>query len=142
MSIERLEKVVKGVKIYKQDKILSPGTYPCHYSPKAKVLLIEDNGDVQIEKVKNLASRFNSQGCSLGILATEEHGNKYDGFKVKIIGPEKDLTICATNLFSALREFDKEGVDIIIAEGVEEKGLGLAIVDRLKKSQEGKMRNV
>ncbi|MBU1133358.1 MAG: threonylcarbamoyl-AMP synthase, partial [Candidatus Omnitrophica bacterium] len=45
VSIEKLKKVVKGVEIYKQDKILSPGMYPRHYSPKAKVMLVEGNGN-------------------------------------------------------------------------------------------------
>lgn len=134
VSIERLKKVIKGVKIYKQDKILSPGMYPRHYSPKAKVMLVEDNGNVQVEKVKNLASRFNSQGCFLGILAKEENADKYNGFKVKSIGQGNDLAVCAANLFSVLREFDKEDVDIIIAEGMKEEGLGLAIMDRLRKA--------
>jgi len=134
VSIERLKEVIEEIKICKSDKILSPGMYPRHYSPKAKVMLVEGNGKIQVEKVKNLASRFNSQGCSLGILAKEEHSNKYDSFKVKTIGPEKDLTIYAANLFSVLREFDKEGTDIIVAEGVKEEGLGLAIMDRLRKA--------
>ena len=134
MSIEKLREIIKGVRIYKPDKILSPGMYPRHYSPKAKVMLVEGNGNIQLEKVKNLASRLNSQGCSLGILAKEENKDKYDGFKVKSIGPGDDLTICAAKLFSVLREFDEEGTDIIFAESVKEDGLGLAIMDRLRKA--------
>ena len=134
VSMEKLKKVVKGVEIYKQDKILSPGMYSRHYSPKAKVMLVEGNGKIQVEKVKNLASRLNSQGCSLGILVKEENKDKYDGFNVKPLGPGDDLTICAANLFSVLRNFDKEGVDIVIAESVKEEGLGLAIMDRLRKA--------
>ena len=133
--MEELDKVIKGVKIYKQDKILSPGMYLRHYSPTAKVMLVEGSGDVQIEKVKNLASRFKLEKLSVGILAKEEHSDKYDGFRVKTIGPEEDLTVCAANLFSVLREFDKEDIDIIIAESVKEEGLGIAIMDRLRKAQ-------
>ncbi len=135
VNVEELDKVIKGIKIYKQDKILSPGMYPRHYSPKAKVMLVEGNGDIQVEKVKNLASRFNLQKLSVGILAKEEHSDNYRGFNVKTIGPKKDLTLCAANLFSVLREFDKEGINIIIAESVNEEGLGIAIMDRLRKAQ-------
>ena len=102
VSVEELDRVINGVKIYRQDKILSPGMYPCHYSPKAKVILVEENGDIQIEKVKNLASRFSLQKLSIGILAKEEHGDKYNGLKVKTMGPEKDLAVCAANLFSVV----------------------------------------
>jgi len=134
VSIERLEKVIKGVKIYKQDKILSPGMYPRHYSPKAKVILVEGSGDAQVAKVKNLATRFNLQKYSVGILAKEENKDKYDGFNVKSLGSGDDLSACAVNLFSVLREFDKEGIDTIIAESVREEGLGVAIMDRLRKA--------
>ncbi|MBU4312613.1 MAG: threonylcarbamoyl-AMP synthase, partial [Candidatus Omnitrophica bacterium] len=134
VSMEKLRKVVKGVEIYKQDKVLSPGMYPRHYSPKAKVIFVEGSGDARVAKVKNLAARFNLQEHSVGILAKEENKDKYDGFNVKPLGPGDDLTICAANLFSVLRNFDKEGVDIIIAESVKEEGLGLAIIDRLRKA--------
>lgn len=70
-------------------------------------------------------------------LAKEENKDKYGDFNVKSLGPGDDLAACAANLFSILREFDKEGVDIIIAEGVKEKGLGLAIMDRLRKASGG-----
>lgn len=134
VSMERLNRVIKGVKIYKQDRILSPGMYPHHYSPKAKVIVVEDSADAQVEEVKNLASGFNLQKLSVGILAKEENIKKYNGFNVKSIGEGSDLAICAANLFSVLREFDKEGMDIIIAESVKEEGLGVAIMDRLRRA--------
>lgn len=137
ISIERLKETIGGVKIYKQNKILSPGMYPRHYLPKAKVILVEGNGEVQVEKVRNLASRFDLQDCCLGIMTKEENKDKYDGFNVKSLGPRDNLTTCAANLFSVLREFDKEGVDIIIAESIKEEGLGLAIMDRLRKASGG-----
>lgn len=137
VSIERLKEIIGGVKIYKQDKILSPGMYPRHYSPKAKVILVEGNGEVQVEKVRNLASRFDLQDCCLGIMAKEENKDKYGGFNVKSLGPGDDLATCAANLFSVLREFDKEDVDVIIAESVKEEGIGLAIMNRLRKASGG-----
>ncbi|PTD94769.1 threonylcarbamoyl-AMP synthase, partial [archaeon SCG-AAA382B04] len=40
----------------------------------------------------------------------------------------------AENLFRILREFDDEGIDIILAEGLETAGIGLAIMNRLRKA--------
>ncbi len=156
VSIERLKEIIKEVAIYKQDKILSPGMYPRHYSPKARVVLVGGNGKIQVEKIKNLAYEFNLQDYSIGIMAKEENKGVYVkffvknigeflpdtrqagvtscGVNVKSLGPENDLTTCATNLFSVLREFDKEDVDIIIVEGVKEEGIGVAIMDRLRKA--------
>jgi len=50
------------------------------------------------------------------------------------VGSRKDLTTVAKNLFRLLRKFDEEKVDMIIVEGITPKGLGLAVMDRLRKA--------
>jgi hypothetical protein len=40
----------------------------------------------------------------------------------------------AKNLFRILREFDAHGVDAILIEGIEEKGVGAAVMDRLRRA--------
>ena len=135
VSAERLQDVIKTLKLFKsQDKIISPGMYPRHYSPKAKVILVDENDRIGVEKVRKLAYNFNLQGYSVGIIAREENKEKYSEFNVKLLGPGDDLIRCAANLFSVLRDFDRFGVDVIIAESVKEEGLGLAIMDRLRKA--------
>ncbi|MBU4311973.1 MAG: threonylcarbamoyl-AMP synthase [Candidatus Omnitrophica bacterium] len=134
VSIERLRQIIKDVRSYKPGKILSPGMYPRHYSPKAKLLLVKGNGKVNVEKIRNLALEFNLQGYRIGIMVKEENKDKYNGFNIKLLGSEHDLPACAANLFFVLREFDKQGADVIIAENVREEGLGLAIMDRLRKA--------
>ena len=109
--------------------------YARHYSPKATVILVEEKGKAQIDKVGSLAYEFAMQGYNFGIMAKEENKGRYGDHNVKVLGPEKNLTLCAANLFSVLREFDRNNVDVIIAEGVEEKELGMAIMDRLRKAQ-------
>jgi hypothetical protein len=37
-------------------------------------------------------------------------------------------------LFESFREFDNDGVDVIVVEEVEERGLGTAIMDRLRRA--------
>jgi L-threonylcarbamoyladenylate synthase len=44
------------------------------------------------------------------------------------------MDIVAQNLFEILRSFDDLKVDIILAEAFEEKGIGIAVMNRLKKS--------
>jgi L-threonylcarbamoyladenylate synthase len=141
VSIEKLRKIIPQVEFYKQDEILSPGMYPRHYSPKAKLILIEEDGKAQVDKVRELVKEFELQGYPFGIMAKEENKDKYGDFKVKSLGPSSNLALCAANLFSVLREFDKESVSVIIAEGVNEGGLGAAIMDRLRKAQ-GLVKNV
>ena len=136
IKIEQLKEIIGDVMIYKQGKVLAPGMYLRHYSPRAKVMLVDDNDDLQVENVRNMACRLCLKVRCVGIIAKDENKDKYKGFYVKSLGSGDDLTSCAANLFSVLREFDKEGVDIIIAEGVKEEGIGIAIMDRLRKAAE------
>jgi len=136
VSVEKLKEVIGQIKINKEleENFRSPGMLNSHYSPQAKLILVEKGGDVQIEKIRRLASKYIAQGIKTGIMAKEENQNKYNGFEVKIIGKGTELEICATNLFAILRNFDKEEFEIIIAEGLEEHDLGLAIMERLRKA--------
>jgi len=43
----------------------------------------------------------------------------------------------AKNLFKALRSVDKTDADLCIAVGIDEKGIGLAIMNRLRKASGG-----
>ena len=136
ISVEKLKKVVGQVKISKElrEGFRSPGMLNSHYSPRAKLILVEKKGDAQVEEVRKLASEYIAQRLKVGIMAKEENQNKYNEFEVKVIGKGTELEICAANLFAILRSFDKEGFEIIIAEGLEEHGLGLAIMERLRKA--------
>jgi len=136
ISVEKLKEVIGQVKISKEleEGFRSPGMLNSHYSPRAKLILVEKKGDAQVEEIRKLASKYTAQGLKVGIMAKEENQNKYDRFEVKVIGKGSELDVCAANLFSTLRSFDKEGFEIIITEGLEEHGLGLAIMERLRKA--------
>ena len=56
------------------------------------------------------------------------------GSVVKSLGSRFNLAIIAQNLFRLLREVDAENVDVIIAEGIPSEGMGLAVMNRLRKA--------
>ncbi|MFR2552712.1 MAG: Sua5 family C-terminal domain-containing protein, partial [Clostridioides difficile] len=74
------------------------------------------------------------EDLKVGIMATDETISMYDEGIVKSLGTREDLTSVTKNLFEMLRAFDDLGVDVIITEAFEEKDLGVAIMNRLKKS--------
>jgi L-threonylcarbamoyladenylate synthase len=84
--------------------------------------------------VKELANAHRQKGLRVGILAADETVAYYSADVVKPFGSRNDLATVAKNLFKLLREFDAEGVDVIIAEEVPSKGLGLAVMNRLRKA--------
>ena len=135
ISIEHLKGIVGKVEVSPEpeDYAKSPGKYPQHYSPLAEVVIAENNED-QTNNVKTKAANLSSDGKRVGVLAKEEHAGEYRDLNVKILGPEKDGKTCASNLFHLFREFDEEKVDVIIAEEIEEFGLGLAVMNRLRKA--------
>ncbi|MBU2567700.1 MAG: threonylcarbamoyl-AMP synthase [Elusimicrobia bacterium] len=55
--------------------------------------------------------------------------------KIEILSVSGDLCEAAANLFSSLHKLDDAGLDIIYAEKVPERGLGAAIMDRLRKAE-------
>ena len=71
------------------------------------------------------------QTCALPIYETQ---TTYHADVVKSLGSRSNLVAVAQNLFRLLREVDAENVDVIIAEGVSSDGLGLAVMNRLRKA--------
>ena len=115
-------------------EIRSPGMKHKHYAPKAEVILVEGKIPAVIAKVKELAESCRLKGQKVGILATDETQTCYYADVVKSLGSRSNLATVAQNLFRLLREVDAENVDVIIAEGVSSEGLGLAVMNRLRKA--------
>jgi L-threonylcarbamoyladenylate synthase len=53
---------------------------------------------------------------------------------VEVLAPDGDPTTAAARLFAALHRLDEAGLDTILAEPCSEQGLGLAIMDRLRRA--------
>jgi L-threonylcarbamoyladenylate synthase len=116
------------------EKARSPGVKHRHYAPDADVIVVEGKLAAIVSKVKKLAEFYMQRGSKVGILATDETTVGYRADVVKSLGSRGDLAVIAKNLFGLLRELDLEGVDVIVAEGVPNEGLGLAVMNRLRKA--------
>jgi L-threonylcarbamoyladenylate synthase len=142
-SFEALKKVLGEVRLHPfvaaEEEVAvgearSPGMRHKHYAPNAKLFLVEGSVPAVVEKVKELVSSCKRMGNRVGVLATDETASKYEADVVKSLGSRFNLDAVAQNLFRQLREFDAEGADVIIAEGVPAEGLGLAVMNRLRKA--------
>ncbi|HOH69950.1 MAG TPA: L-threonylcarbamoyladenylate synthase [Sedimentibacter sp.] len=112
----------------------SPGQKYRHYSPKAKVILYKGHIEKVAEKINEDYDKLTLKGLKAGIMSTVQTRELYKG-KVNIcIGDRTKLLTISSNLFKGLRDFDHMGIDVILAEAVDEKGLGKAIMNRLGKS--------
>lgn len=139
---EALEAVVgmvntdPAIENHSQDHLVprSPGMKYTHYAPEAEVLLLQGSEVAMVEMIQNMCQRFVNGGKRVGIMTCDEHINDYNCGVVLSLGSKDDLTKVAQQLFSTLRAFDEYGVDIILAESFEEKNLGSAVMNRLRKA--------
>ena len=141
--LEALRRVLGDVKLHpfvvaeKElpiEKARSPGMKHKHYAPKAQVIVVEGAIPAVLAKINDLARSFRQKGAKVGVLATDETLAAYNVDVVKSLGSRFNLAVVAQNLFRLLREFDAEGVDVIISEGVPTEELGLAVMNRLRKA--------
>ncbi|TDX59157.1 L-threonylcarbamoyladenylate synthase [Orenia marismortui] len=113
-------------------RAISPGMKYKHYAPEAEVILIEGKSDKVKDKIEELINTY--QDLKLGLMITKELRGNYSNVNLKYMGSRDNLAEVSQNIFKLLRDFDNEGVDKILVEGIVTEGLGLAIMNRLRKS--------
>ena len=132
---EMLEEILGEVKFAASTsgKPRAPGMKYPHYAPKVPLTLIE-GADEKIfrREIKNLRA----DNKIVGVIASRELIAKLDAEKFIAVsyGSRGDLKTIAANLYESLRSFDNLPAQIILAEGVEDNGLGVAIMNRLRKA--------
>jgi L-threonylcarbamoyladenylate synthase len=135
-TLDRVElnPVVTAEKPLPVEKARSPGVKHKHYAPDADVVVVEGDLSAIVEKVVELTKVYKHRGSTVGVLCTDETAQYYDADVVKSLGSRSDLAGVARSLFRVLREFNLEKVDVIVAEGLPLEGLGLAVMNRLRKA--------
>ena len=113
----------------------SPGTRYTHYSPKAKLVLVEGESKSVLAKINKLVNDNRKQKLKVGVIVTRESSEHIDCDAKFIIGSVNNLKEVAERLFSGLRFLDEAEVDIGIVEGVFPEIMeGRAIMNRLRKA--------
>lgn len=123
--------VAPGVREHVPDgeRVRSPGMKYRHYAPAAPVLAIcGESRDVAREMRRRARGHA---GCAAIIC------NEYaDSLPCETIacGPDGDPAAQAHRLFDALRRLDRPDVSFILAQCPDERGVGLAVANRLKRA--------
>lgn len=103
----------------------SPGMKYRHYSPRAPLILIAGPESRRILVIEAIVSKYESRGLKVGLLSSLMLNRGSARIKPQQL---------AAKLYQALRQMDDEGVHLIIAEETEIYGLGLAVMNRLRKA--------
>lgn len=138
----------------------APGMKYRHYAPKAPMIIIqteykEDLLDQEKDlteltdcAIKNIEEKC-FEGLKTGIICSDEtkeiymheiynkEGRLYkyrNTIEIMSAGSRMDEITIAHNLFAVLRDMDEKSVDFIVAEGISQKKLGYAIMNRMKKA--------
>lgn len=103
------------------DKLVSPGLLKSHYSPKKPLYILKEPMTVLPE--------------SSGLILHHNNHIDYKSTNVIYTSQTSNKIEISANLFSSLHAMEEnQSVKTIYIEAVEETGLGIAIMDRLKKA--------
>lgn len=126
IPLERLEAVL-GERLHRKPHSSSnpkaPGMLTAHYSPGIPLLFgkLEDN-------LKNVDRR------RTGTITFCRKVAGIPDAQQRVLSPAGNLHEAAAGLFQALRSFDSQNIDVILASQFPEEGLGRAINDRLRRA--------
>jgi L-threonylcarbamoyladenylate synthase len=123
LSVEEIAAIIGtiAIQISAEQRPQVPGQLKRHYSTRTPLVISEDNSLIQVS------------GEKIGLLSFRVPKNPYHYSAIEILSPTGNLREAAANLFRALRQLDSLSLDRIIADPVPEVGLGLAIMDRLRR---------
>ena len=141
VTYEMLTEVLGAVEIDpallgdKNFKPIAPGMKYRHYAPKEPVYLLEGNA---VELLPALVGKAVASGLRVGVLCDAAMSaqlaqlKQQEGILLSCWGESREAL--AADLFYLLRDFDRTKPDVILAQGVSEDGIGLAIMNRLRKA--------
>ena len=141
LSLEEIENVL-GIKISinsdpskesSAGEIKSPGTRYTHYKPKGEVTLIENNYNKNktVGRTLELIEQFALEGHRTALISPYEINRVTPNLFLNMGSSDVEQ---AKNVFAMLRQCDQNNIDKIIVIGVSAKGLGLAVMDRLRRA--------
>ncbi len=109
------------------DRPQAPGQLTRHYATRTPLVVLAP------EQQPVAAGRGR-----VGLLARAQAPAAGGFVAIEVLAPDGQPRTAAARLFSALRHLDGLGLDLILAEPWPEHGLGLAIMDRLRRCAAGR----
>lgn len=124
VPIEEIECVIGSLRRSPMDgsPAMAPGQLPRHYSPSTPLVLSSDGTPP-------------ASYARVGLLTLSPPATSANFAAIEVLSARGCLREAATNLFAAMRRLDQQDLDLIVAQPVPETGLGLAIMDRLRRAE-------
>jgi len=115
----------------------APGMKYRHYAPQGELLLVSGLRERVVQRMGQEILRGHARFKKVGVLCTLEsasflHNRLPD--LLFVLGSKDRPQEVASNIFEGLRLCDERRMDLILVEGIEEGGLGSAVMNRLEKA--------
>lgn len=125
IKIERTD-----IEINKEQKVISPGMKYRHYSPSKPVFLFNKNSFSVMKKRSEIR-----KAAVIAAEETEIPSMLQERWKILKVFSHKNPEMIAKKLFSLLRCLDEDkNIDEIYVEELSSKGIGEAVMNRIKKA--------
>ncbi|MDH3381855.1 MAG: L-threonylcarbamoyladenylate synthase [Flavobacteriaceae bacterium] len=130
ISLEMIAEVSKEVIIRdtEEEKPLSPGMVPHHYSPHTKLILTDKPEEI-VKFYKDDEVAFIGFKNKLNCIPDENQ---------LVLSSDGNLNEAAQNLYHALHLMDDKNLKVIVAEKMPNEGIGKSINDRLTRASHNK----
>ena len=128
--VVKIDKAIVGANVVPK----APGMKYKHYAPKVDMILIEGDNKKMSSSIEEILHKYENEGKKVGLLVSDEVANELNHQNTFSYGSQENLAQIASEIYEGLRYFDDKDVDIILAQGTTDKGIGLAIMNRLHKA--------
>jgi L-threonylcarbamoyladenylate synthase len=128
VTTEAIERVAGGpVELRTDGEVAAPGTLASHYAPRARVELVDEA--TLVNRTREVALR-GERAAVLALRPGEVSGTD----AVVVLTAPRDVDDYARVLYRRLREADEHGVDVVIVVPPPAEGIGVAVLDRLRRA--------
>ena len=136
LPLESLERLIGHIDVDKAvvapmkegDQPKAPGMKYRHYAPKAPVTVVTGTPELSAKIIQQRV------GPGSGVICFDEFAHLFPEQEVHTLGRSDDKLTQAQRVFETLRSFDTSNVTEIYAQCPDNRGLGLAVGNRLKKA--------
>lgn len=112
----------------------APGMKYRHYAPRGTLTIISGEKKAVSSYINERTKEAADKGIKAAVLCCRENVGLYDRSLVYDAGSIYNEEEIAHDLFSVLRNFDRDNVEVIYSEEFNTPNMGLAIMNRLKKA--------
>lgn len=112
----------------------APGMRYRHYAPKGEVIPVRGTPEKVYEHICQGLENARKSGLRSGVICSADNASRYEADIVRHAGSLDDAEAAAHVFYTALRDMDDEGAEIIYVENFTDLGFGEALWNRLLKS--------